>query len=72
MVVDFDGVVAITPSFFDQFVAGLKALMKAAGYATYIRLLNVPTHASQKFEAVARSHSLVLLVQSPQEFPIIQ
>ena len=69
IVIDLTGVIAITPSFLDQLVGGLKRL--AAARATLplsIRLLAMPTHASEKFAAVGRSHGLILQEQSPSDW----
>ena len=61
IVLDLRGVIAITPSFLDQLVGGLKRLATARAMRPLsIRLLAMPTHASEKFAAVGRSHGLIL------------
>lgn len=69
IVVDLSGVIAITPSFLDQFIGGLKRLAATrAMHPLRIRLLAVPTHASEKFAAVGRSHGLILQEKSADEW----
>ena len=69
IVVDLTGVIAITPSFLDQFVGGLKRLATSRAIRPLrIRLLTMPTHASEKFAAVGRSHGLILHEHSGDEW----
>ena len=73
IVVDFNGVLAVTPSFLDQFPGGLK-LMVSARHSDSItmRFLQVPTHASTKFVAVGRSHKMMLQEQSDREWLLVE
>ena len=69
IVVDLSGIIAITPSFLDQLVGGLKGLAAARAIRPLrVRLLEMPTHASEKFAAVGRSHGLFLREESPRDW----
>lgn len=55
------GIVAITPSFLDQLIGGLKNLaLRHVIQPLEFRFHEVPTRASSKFAAVARGHGLKL------------
>ena len=73
VVIDFKNVVAVAPSFFDQFIGGLK-LKISPRYPSPIvlRFLEVPTHASEKFAAVGRSHNMVLHQTSDREWFLVE
>ena len=73
VVVDFKNVVAVAPSFFDQFLAGLKLKISPCYPSPIVlRFLEVPTHASEKFAAVGRSHNMVLHETSDREWFLVE
>lgn len=73
IVVDFDHVVAVTPSFFDQLLGGLK-LKTASRFSgpLELRFRRVPTHTPEKFAAVGRSHKMVLQAASDKEWLLVE
>ena len=59
---DLSGVIAVSPSFVDQLVGGLVRFASERGQGRVrIRMRAMPTRASSKFAAVARSYGLVLM-----------
>ena len=60
VVVDFEGVEGVTPSFLDELLSIFEALVGNAPISHERRLVvaNPPTRLSMKFEAVARGHAM--------------
>ncbi|MBI3954290.1 MAG: STAS-like domain-containing protein [Chloroflexi bacterium] len=56
---DFSGVDGVTPSFLDEVVAIIEALLGEAVRMRVI-LLNPPTRLSLKFQAVGRAHGVLI------------
>lgn len=73
IVVNFNNVLAVTPSFLDQFLGGLKRMISDR-YSGSITLcfVQVPTNASEKFAAVGRSHKMVLQEKSDREWLLLE
>ena len=68
IVVDFRNIVAVAPSFLDQFLGGLKLKCSNHSYPISLRFLEVPTHASEKFAAIGRGHQMDLREASTNEW----
>ena len=59
--IDFSGVLAVSPSFMDQLIRGLRQMLSPDSARTMsFHLHRVPTQASEKFAAVGRAHGLAL------------
>ena len=60
VVVDFQGVEGIAPSFLDELLSVFESLVAAEtnGDEPYLIVANPPTRLSLKFEAVARGHGM--------------
>ena len=73
IVIDFKNVVAVSPSFLDQFLGSLKLKISTCySNSIVLRFLQVPTHASEKFAAVGRSHKMVLHETSDSEWFLVE
>ena len=72
IVVDFMNIVALAPSFFDQLLGGLKLKYSTSSNPISLSLLQVPTHASEKFAAIGRSHKMVLRETSGNEWTLVE
>jgi hypothetical protein len=55
VILDFDGVAGMAPSFFDELLA---VVHEAVGVSQPIQFLNQPTQLSRKFETIARGRGL--------------
>lgn len=60
VVIDFGNIVALTPSFFDQLLGGLKLKYSKCSTPISLCFVQVPTRASEKFAAIGRSHGMIL------------
>ena len=60
ILVDFEGVEGIAPSFLDELLSVFESLIAAGtnGDELYLIVANPPTRLSLKFEAVARGHGM--------------
>ena len=72
IVVDLINIVALAPSFFDQLIGGLKRKYSTSSNPITISFLEVPTHASEKFAAIGRSHKMVLRQTSDNEWSLVE
>src|SRR6266568_4868629 len=68
-VLDFTGVEAITPSFFDELVGEI-IISFAQRPGSKVTLANVPTHLSTKYEAVARGRRVKIAEPVPGHWEI--
>jgi len=66
VVLDFEGVEGIAPSFLDELISILEAQLRASGDRRNhaIVLAHPPARLSLKFEAVARGHKLSVQTQA--------
>jgi hypothetical protein len=55
---DFAGIDALTPSFVDELLLVIYAVLRETDHRSAFRIVfnNVPTRLSEKFSAIARSH----------------
>lgn len=66
VIVDFQGVQGIAPSFIDELITIFESLVDADrngnGIGWRLTVANPPTRLSRKFEAVARGHGMIVRV----------
>ena len=60
VIVDFDGVAGVAPSFVDELIIIIETLLAADanGMGRGLMIENPPTRLSSKFEAIARGHGM--------------
>ena len=72
IVVDFAGVLGITPTFLRQLLGGLRQRCQGGPVPFSVRMLNVPTPASEKYSAVGRIYGMVLSQPSAGEWLLVE
>ena len=69
MGINFTNIMAITPSFAEQLIRGIKARLPAdAAPSLQLRILHAPPHTAQTFTIVGRAHGMVLEEVSEAEW----
>jgi hypothetical protein len=68
-VLDFAGVEAVTPSFFDELVGEIVDVLGDRAGVT-VSLVNFPTRLSTKYEAIARGRNITLGEPTPGRWDI--
>lgn len=59
--IDFINIMAVTPSFAEQLIRGIKARLPAdAVPSLQLRILHAPPHTTNTFTIVGRAHGMVL------------
>ena len=67
--VDFTNIMAVTPSFAEQLIRGIKARLPAdAVPSLQLRILHAPPHTARTFTIVGRAHGMVLEERSETEW----
>lgn len=62
LTLDFEGISGVSPSFIDEIIRILKSLNLLSSEVHHLRFViaNPPTRLSSKFQAIARSHDLIV------------